>query len=173
MNKKAFTIVELMVTVCLISVVSFLLIELVLSLKNIYIRGDLKTIVLTKQGNMLKLINDDINNKGLSKLNPCSDDNTCLLFTYTDGDKIKLKVDKNNNSILYNNYKIKFKKNEKYIIDNIVAESSVIQVDDNVNKVITTVKIPIRNTLLKENFDIDILIQSEDGVVNLDLIELN
>lgn len=173
MNKKAFTIIELMVTVCLISVVSFLLIELVLSLKTLYIKGDLKTVLLTKQGNMLKIINDDIDNKGLISLNPCSNDNLCLSFSYSDGEKRKLIVDKNDNSIRYFNYKIKFKKDEKYIIGDIETEKSSFTNDESITYDITTIKIPISNSLLNESFDIDILLQTEDGIVNLDLIDLD
>ena len=61
-NNKGFTIIELAVSFVLVATISIVLLQLVLSLKSVYLEGDIKTTLLNKQGIMTKYIYDDINN---------------------------------------------------------------------------------------------------------------
>ena len=62
-NNKGFTIIELAVSFCLVAAVSITLLQLVLTLKEVYLSGDVKTTLLNKQGIMTKKIYDDLNHE--------------------------------------------------------------------------------------------------------------
>ena len=90
-NNKGFTVVELSVSFCLVAVIAILLFQVVLSLKEVYTSGDIKTGLLTKQGLMLKKIKEDLNSKTLVSVTSCEGEGYCFSFTYTDGSK-KLEI---------------------------------------------------------------------------------
>lgn len=87
-NEKGFTLVEIIVTFCLISTISFLLFQIVLSLKNLYTSSDYKTILLIDQGNLTRRINDDFFDLNVNEIKTCSDGTVdhqlCLDFVLTD-----------------------------------------------------------------------------------------
>ena len=91
MNKRGFTVVELMTAFALVSVIAILLINLTLTLKEIYINGDMKTALLTKQGNMTDKIYKDLKENKLISLTSCG--TNCVNFDYETGTKV-LKIDK-------------------------------------------------------------------------------
>lgn len=104
-NNKGFTIIELAVSFCLVAAVSITLLQLVLTLKEVYLSGDVKTTLLNKQGIMVKKIYDDLNNKDLNSITSCGV--SCLNFTYGDGTITKLLVDPGNKTVTYSDYTIK------------------------------------------------------------------
>ncbi len=169
MKNKGFTIIELMVTFCLITVISFLLIELVLLLKDIYIKGDTKTILFTKQGNILKNINDDLETKSLSNLKLCSDNTSCLEFTYMDGEKEKLIVNKDKKQITYGSYSVNYGNNSEF--GNIEAYKST--AGDNEINTITKISILINNKLIEEQFNFEVIIQSNDAIIDDDIVNFS
>lgn len=163
MNKRGFTVVELMVTFCLITVISIMLIQLTLTLKDLYISGDMKTTLLTRQGTMTKKINDDLNNKTLSSIESCG--TLCINFNYSDESK-QLVVDKTKKIVTYDNYSIKLGDNSGNSFGTISSSTYT-----NGNKQILTIKIPIKNRLLKEDFGINIIYQNNtsNGITIPDL----
>jgi len=108
-NKKGFTIIELGVSICLVTIVSFLLFQMITSVKKIYSGSDLKTTLLTKQAIMIKKINDEFNLKTVSTIAGCDQwQNSCLEFIFTDASTSKLIVDPLKHNISYNNYTIDY-----------------------------------------------------------------
>ena len=101
-NNRGFTVVEVAVSFVLVATVSIVLLQLVLSLKDVYLSGDIKTTLLNKQGIMTKYIYDDLNNKDLSRVDSCGV--SCLQFTYGDTTVKKLLVDPGNKTITYGDY---------------------------------------------------------------------
>ena len=68
MNKnKGFTVIETIVSFCLISVVSIMVLQIILSVRDLYIIGDVKTTMLVKQGIMVQKIQDDATKKGINR----------------------------------------------------------------------------------------------------------
>jgi Tfp pilus assembly protein PilE len=159
MNKKGFTVVELMVTFVLIATISTILIQLVLTLKDLYVSGDMRTTLLTKQGTMTKKIYDDLDNKTLTEIKSC--EGTCIEFVYEDTSK-KLIVDKTNKKITYDNYTIKLGNKTGSSFGTI---SSSTYKDD--TKQIFRVTVPINNKLLKGDYGIDIVYQDSNNI-NID-----
>lgn len=151
MKNKGFTVVELMTTFILISIIATLLIKLVITMKEVYITGDLKTALLTKQGTMTDKIMSDLNENSIISLNSCGD--LCITFEYDNGSK-DLKIDKTKNTISYGNYTMKLVKGSSFgDISASYDADSIIQI-----------KVDIKNTLLKENYGINIVYPTSEQI---------
>lgn len=61
MNKKGFTLVELITTFSLASALIVILVNIVLIIKDIYIKYEIKTELLIKQGQLYNAVYDEIN----------------------------------------------------------------------------------------------------------------
>lgn len=153
MKNKGFTVVELMATFVLVSIISTLLIKLTISLKQLYLNGDSKTILLTKEGIITDKIKNDLDDYNVNSISTCS--TNCINFEYTINNNVvskQLIVNKNNKTITYDNYSIKLAKGN--IIEDIVFSNDAYDIGNIVN-----IKIPIKNKLLKEEFGINIIHQ--------------
>ena len=82
-NNRGFTVVEMGVSFCLIFTVCILLFQVVLSLKELYIKSDFETTLLNKQGIILNKMYKDFKNKGVSSATSCGD--SCVSFVFSDG----------------------------------------------------------------------------------------
>lgn len=123
MNKKGFTVIEMMSTFILVTAAAILLVRLALTVKEIYTINDLKTVLYVKQANIMDKIYNDINNKTLSSMSSCG--TNCIQFTYSDGAK-QLVIDTNKNTIRYDNYTYKLTDSNyiNSIVDNSYSSSS-------------------------------------------------
>lgn len=164
MNKKGFTVIELMTTFILVAIISTLLIKLVVTLKEIYISGDMKTALITKQSTMTDKIYKDLNNNNLTKIEKCDTIN-CVNFVYTDGTK-KFTIDKDKKTITYDNYTIKLGKEGK------LGEASIEVYATDIGYILSF-KVPIYNRLLKGDYGINISYQLDDEIEFDDDIEFD
>lgn len=146
-NNKGFTIIELAVSFVLVATISLTLLQLVLSLKEIYLSGEVKTTLLNKQGIMTKNIYDDINNKGVISISSCG--LSCLRFTYNDFSSKDLIVDPGNKTVTYGDYTMKLT-NDSYfgelVFKNEESSSLLTTDDDSVFKI----DIPIKSKLMND-----------------------
>ena len=101
-NNRGFTVVEMGVSFCLIFTVCILLFQVVLSLKELYIKSDVETTLLNKQGIILNKMYKDFKNKGVSSATSCSD--SCVSFVFLDGDEKQLSTNKSNKTIMMDMY---------------------------------------------------------------------
>lgn len=101
-NNRGFTVVEMGVSFCLIFTVCILLFQVVLSLKELYIKSDVETTLLNKQGIILNKMYKDFKNKGVSLATSCG--NSCVSFVFLDGDEKQLSTNKSNKTITYDGY---------------------------------------------------------------------
>lgn len=150
-NNKGFTLVELGVSISLVTIVALLLFQIVASVKKMYSESDLQTTLLTKQGIIVKKIQDDLNNNSVSSITYCQNNlsNSCLEFAFI-GSTIKkqLIVNPIERKITYDNYTIDyFKIDEDITFGNLVFNSTTD---------FFTIKIPITRNNLEGNYDINI-----------------
>lgn len=155
MKQKGFTVVELMTTFVLISIISVLLIKLTITLKEVYINGDLKTTILTKQGTMTDKIMKDLNTNTLTSITSCG--NNCISFNYNNITK-NLSIDKQKNIIKYDNYAIKL--NNGSLINDLVFSKDDFDYDS-----IIKITIPITNPLLKGDYGLNIVYQISNTIL--------
>lgn len=153
-NNKGFTVIELAVSFCLVAAISIILLQLVLSLKEVYLSGDVKTTLLNKQGIMTKKIYDDLNKKDLTSVNSCG--LSCLSFNYNDGTISKLLVDPGNKTITYADYTMKLDSSSYF--GNLEFDDNYGNTSSEKAKHIFKINIPIKSKLIdNEDFGIKIV----------------
>lgn len=149
-NKKGFTIVELGVSIALVSVVALLLFQIVANVKKLYTGSDLQTTLLTKQGIMVKKIQDDLKNNTLNSITYCPNflSNSCLLFTFSNGESKELMVNPVQRKIKYGDYIIDYYEIDEDIIFGELTFNSTTD--------FFTIKVPITSKNIDGNYDIHI-----------------
>lgn len=99
MNKKGFTVIELITTFALVSIISLLLVGVVVKLKDIYVKDGVKMVLKTKQTIMSNAIAKDYLNYNIQTITNCPDDNVrCVIITYEAIGSKRLKIE---DTILY------------------------------------------------------------------------
>lgn len=189
-NEKGFTLVEIIVTFCLISTISFLLFQIILSLKNLYTSSDYKTVLLIDQGNVTRRINDDFFDLTLQKIETCSDAKAnaklCLQFTFLDyssrdeaGNPVELAPKKLEvldsthdieRKIVYDGYAMTLAKGSSF--GDIKASISYIADDSMRYNAFLTIDVPLTNKLATGDFGLHFTAQfytkmNESGEVPL------
>lgn len=165
MNKKGFTLVELVTTFALASAIIVLLINIVVLIKNIYTKDDVKTKLYIEQGNLSNEINKTLRSGSILSYSECSDSSFCYEFNLIDGTSAKLIV--NNDTIKFKNVVYKLPKNttigtptfEKYNIN--VSNTDI-------NDSIIQIKIPVTSKLYSNtDFGINFIYQYNSSITNL------
>lgn len=155
MNNKGFTLIEVAVSFTLVATISIVLLQLVLSLKEVYLSGDIKTTLLNKQGIMTKNIYDDLNNKTLSSVTSCG--LSCITFTYTDSTVKNLLIDPGNKTIKYGDYIMQLDKSSNIGNLSVTTDTTATQLTNSDDSILT-IKIPVISKLLdNENFGFNII----------------
>lgn len=158
MNKKGFTVVELTVSFSLVSIIAIMLFNLIFSLKELYVSGDIKTSLLNKQAIMDKKIYEDLNSRDLKSITACGV--SCLTLTYADGSS-NLLIDVGANTITYDNYTMKL--NNGTSIEQVSFDTYLYEQENSQNILSTKddavfhIDIPIKTTLLDDDFGIHIV----------------
>lgn len=164
-RKKGFTLVEIIVTFCLLSTISFLLFQLVISLKNLYTSNDYKTVLLIEQGNMTRRINTDFFSMPIVSMSDCStsDDKNlkkCYLFTLQDeviDTKVTKRLEVYTDRIIYDGYQMNVDNGST--MGDVSAVVSYIEDASVKYNCILTIDIPITNKLTDGDFGIHLSVQ--------------
>ena len=147
MNNKGFTVIEVAVSFVLVSTISLILLQLVLSLKEVYLTGDVKTSLLNRQGIMTKYIYDDLNDKDLKSVSRCG--LSCLTFTYGDNSTKNLLVDPGNKTITYGDYTLQID-SSSYFGTLSVDLGNDTNENNSLDDSLLTINIPIYSKLLDD-----------------------
>lgn len=159
-NQKGFTIIELGVSIILVTTVAFLLFQMISTVKKLYNSSDIESALLTKQAIMTKKIYDELDVKTLSSISNCDVwQNSCIKFSFLDGTSSVLMVDPLKNTLTYNNYVIEYDK-----IDDTVNFGKLIYNKENSY---FAIKIPIYSNIVDGNFGITVVKQHSNYVLNL------
>ena len=137
MNNKGFTLVELITTFAVASAIALVLFNVVLTIKNIYSRTNLKTTLLIDQANLSNLVNSKVIDNDIVEIDMCTFSTYCYKITYADGDTMNLII--KDKSVSFGNY--------IYKLENDILAGIVNNKDSILN-----IKIPIKNKQF-ENID--------------------
>lgn len=148
MKNKGFTVIEVIVSFALVALISTFLFQVVLSLKTIFLMGDIKTTMLIKQGNMTEKIYNDLDNHKLVNVTDCdNNEEMCKKLIFEDKNRI-LKLDTTNRLLTYENYTIK--------LDDGITYDSIFSVISN-NGNILHISLPLHHKLMDGDFGLDIV----------------
>lgn len=165
MNKKGFTLIELITTFALATVLIILLVNIVLIIKNIYSENEIRSKLLIEQSNLSNLINKKFDEDFLDSYIPCLDTDFCYNFNFVDGSTSKLVV--SDKYIKFDNYIYK-------ISDGVTIEEPSLELIDvevtssEVNNSFLVIKIPVKHKLYsKDDFGINIVYQYNSNKIVL------
>ena len=104
MNKKGFTLVEVLVSLALVSTIAIFLFQIIFIIRDIYAEKNIKSELYIESSNLSNVINKDIFNKEadgiyIKTVNKVSDDE--LYLVYSDGTRNNIIINRENNTITY------------------------------------------------------------------------
>ena len=157
MKNKGFTLVELITTFALASVIVILLINLIVVIRNIYSKTNIKTELYINQSNLSNLMNKKINKDNLDSYEECDDEEFCYIFSLVDGETIKLSATES--VIKFGDFVYKLDNRSKVVNPSLITEYFAEIVED-VNDSILIINIPIENDMYPNtNFGINLIYQ--------------
>lgn len=164
-KKKGFTLIEIIVTFSLISVVVILLFEIIISLREVYIKGDFQTTLLSKQGIITQKINADLETLKLKKITSCGA--FCITFEYQTGDRYNLSLNLEKNHIQYHDYTWELKDGSTIgQVETSIYQDQLIHTTD-IENAILKIDIPIHHKLLEKDYGIHMIYQYNTAITSI------
>lgn len=168
-NNKGVTIVELVVSISILTIIVLFLFQLILSLKEVYNSSGIKTEMLNKQAIINREINDDLNDKQLELARSCStspDVINCISFYFKDGTSKRLefiqKTDSSPAYLVYGDYKTELASGSDFNFAtsnyNIKA-ITITDVVDLTNDSILSINVPIVHPNINNDYGIHVVYQ--------------
>lgn len=165
--KKGFTVVELVVTISITAIIATFLLQLILSLNNIYLSSGIKTEIMNKQSLITNQINKKLIDKSLDSLTSCG--NYCIKFNYIDNTNDIFKIDYTNNILTFGSFSTNLPADTyfKNVSVDIIYAATIDTTDKNA---ILNIKIPIKNDKIKDDFYINVVYQYNTDEVNIEYV---
>lgn len=92
MNKKGFTVVEVVVSFGILSVVMLMIITFMITYRDKVKNAEIETQLIDFKNSMTKMIYDEIIAGRYLRIDYCTGESNCVYFTDTNGDKHYLRV---------------------------------------------------------------------------------
>lgn len=160
MNKKGFTLLELLTSLTLTSVVCILLFQVVFVLKDIYVDDATKTEVLIKKSNIIEEINSTFEQNSIAEVRYCDNgDINCFKFSLEDGSVYELSLNRESHIVKFGDLSIKFS-DSTLIYDNLdICYYPELNSTNYTYDEFLKIRIPLEDNVLEEKFDINIIYQ--------------
>lgn len=155
MNNKGLTLIELITTFALSAVIIVLLINVVVSIRNVYSKVSIKSDLYITQSNLSNALNSKLHDDQLNSYDSCTDSSFCYNFNLVNGETFKLVVEENRITVGDQVYKLTGKTK---VVDPILTPSYVELNEEYSGNNILVLKIPIINELYPDiDFGINIV----------------
>ena len=165
MNNKGFTLIELITTFALSSIIIIILINLVIIIKENYIKIDTKSNLIIEQSNLSNIINSKFNKLELISYEACFDTDFCYIFHFEENENSTLVV--GTDYITFDNYTYKMFEGSA-IGESVFEINNVETLTDDVNNSFLVIEIPINNKLYNnKNFGINFIYQYNSNLRKL------
>lgn len=173
MNKKGFTVLELIVSFTLATIIGVFLLQISLVLKNLITDLTIRSNILNSQAIITERMQDDFLNNDVRIALKCG--KNCVRFIFSDYSEKVFKIE-NENTFKWGDYTLKLKNNSKFgdVKTNIDKNVEETFFDDS----LLTINIPVKNNILEgEIFDIKIVVPYNSEILyvqdNLDFSSNN
>lgn len=176
-NNKGFTLVEIIVTFSLVATISFLLFQLILSLKNVYTTSDFKTVLLIDQGNITRRINTDFFAMKLERIEACpteikdKNSTSCLTFSllneatgYTETKILEVFPKK----IVYDGFTVDYSSSTTTTLGLAKITAASTRNENMYYNAMFTIDVPVTNSLISGDFGLHIILQYNDLTTEID-----
>lgn len=166
-KKNGFTVIELLASIVLISLIAYVLLQIIFVLKDMYDINGQKTELLNKQGLISNYVNEAFITHYITSVSSCG--NNCLQFIYVDGTQEQLNIDLQNHTISFGNHKTQFSNTTK--IGNMeISKLQANYAHPSKNDSLLSIHIPITSSLTKEqDFGFHFVFQYNRSMTNVAL----
>ena len=164
LRNRGFTVVELIVSFSLTLVVILLLFQVILTLKELYVKDGLKTELLGKQSIMMQKVMTDFDHNKISQATRCGDD--CFNFTFEDGHTSNLTLDRGKGIFHYGNYTTKLLENSLFGKISI-KNQTMIGVATGKKDSMIMISIPIHAEKIKGNYGLHLVYQYDSRTTSI------
>ena len=165
MKNKGFTLVELITTFALSAVLIILLINIIVIIKNLYSKSNIKTNLYINQSNLSNAMNKKINSDNLESYSECNDEEFCYQFNFYNGESIKLTISDTNIKFGSVVYKLD---NNLTITEPSVSTEYVSGQPSNKNDSFLIIKIPVKHKLYPNiDFGINLVYPYNSNITSL------
>ena len=155
-QQKGFTVVELIVSFSLTLVVILLLFQVIISLKELYVKDGLKSELVAKQSIMMQKVMTDFDHNKISQATRCGDD--CFQFTFEDGHETSLTLDRAKGIFHYGDYTTKLIENCSFGTIEIKNKTSVGVATGKKDSMIH-IAIPVHSSNVKGDYGLNLVYQ--------------
>lgn len=160
MNRKGFTLLELLTSLTLTSIVCILLFQVVFILKDIYVDDAAKTEILIKKANIIEEINSTFEKNPIVTARQCNNgDINCFNFTLENGLEYEILLNHQTNVIKVGDLSIKFSDSAQFYDDLDVCYYPEIGGTNYAYNEFLKIRIPLEDNILEERFDINVIYQ--------------
>lgn len=144
MNNKGLTLIELITTFALSAVIIVLLINVVVSIRNVYSKVSIKSDLYITQSNLSNALNSKLHDDQLDNYDTCTDSSFCYIFTLVNGETLKLVVEENKITVGDQVYKLTGKTK---VVEPSLTPGYIELNEEYSGNDILVLKIPIKNEL--------------------------
>lgn len=156
LENHGFTVVELIVSFSISLIIVALLFQIVLDLKDLYVKDGVKTELLIKQSLIMKNTIEEMNREDLVGISKCSEKSQCYTFTYLDGTTKNLTYDAVKKIYQFGSFKTKLVSGSKF--GKLQVTNQVVSTVANEKKnSILTIQLPITNSLVDGDYGMKIV----------------
>lgn len=167
MNKKGFTLVELITSFALASVIMIFIFNIVVILKQNYISKSVRTDLMIKQALLSQKINEDFTNNNIKEVATCDSVKKCYEITFSDNSKKKLTVSSDDKTITYGDYSYALTNSSYATKINVSVEKDNVT-DITLNDSILIIDVPIYNKKYANvNFGVKVIYQFNSRVSSI------
>ena len=168
MNKKGFTLVELITSFALASVIMIFIFNIVVLLKNNYISKSVRTDLMIKQSLLSQKINEDFKNNNVKNIATCDSVKKCYEITFADDSTKKLTISSDDKVITYGDYV--YELTSASYANKINVSVKTINIEDvTLSNSVLVINIPIYNKKYTDtNFGINIVYQFNSNISEID-----
>ena len=164
LDDKGFTVVELIVSFSLTLVVILLLFQVIISLKELYVKDGLKSELIAKQSIMMQKIMTDFDRNKISQATRCGDD--CFRFTFEDGHTSSLTLDRAKGIFHYGDYTTKLM-DHSFFGSVTVKNKTSVGVKNGKKDSLITLTIPIYSNHIKGDYGLKVVYQYDSRTTSI------
>ena len=167
MNKKGFTLVELITSFALASVIMIFIFNIVVLLKNNYISKSVRTDLMIKQSLLSQKLNEDFTNNNIKNIVTCDSVKKCYEITLADDTTKRLTISEDDKTITYGDYVYELTQSSYTNKINVNIKTTTLT-DLTLNDSLLVIDIPIYNKKYTDtNFGVKVIYQFNSNVSSI------
>ena len=166
LDHHGFTVVEVIVDFSVTLIIVYLLFNIIIDLKNLYVKDGVKTELFIKQGLMTKSTVEGVNRDDLIGVTKCTDVSNCYRFSYQDGSSQDLIYNTSTGVYQFGSFKTKLVSGSSFGTVS-VTKQTISGIATGKKDSILTIQIPVKSGLVDGDYGIKVVYLYDDSKVTM------